>query len=344
MNTEETEKEIAAQLRDGIDRIPAEVTPGLASRAYRRDRSRRAVKRAALGSIAVAGAAAVAVAFVVTATPASVHTTTASGTPAVKTSTSKSGAATPTAAAQGNPVLMDLAASISASQVALPGNATLQIRNRSVSSDKPGDNGYDLYTDNGTYYWGNDKSELEQSIASGKDVAGGEFQRDVAVALFAVKGDLATARSRMAVANLDPSITPAEEKAQAQQAEKMFKAKGIKLPKVTPERTAESTDSNIYMNATDALIAAPDNPQVRAGVLRVLASLPNIKVANTTTAGQPTLSVTDSWAAFGDSETLVINASTGLVISMTDTGDGPTVTTYYHASRVTLADVAAGKF
>jgi hypothetical protein len=74
MSIEEAEH-VAGQLRAGIERVPAEVPPGLASRAYRRHRGRRAAARAivAAGTAAVAAIGA-AVAFSGPAAPATRNT------------------------------------------------------------------------------------------------------------------------------------------------------------------------------------------------------------------------------------------------------------------------------
>ncbi len=304
-------------------------------------------RTAAFGAVAV-GAAAAAVALVVTSTSAPSHSTATQnpGTPAAKE--------TPAAV---NPILAQLASSITVRQVKLPGNATLEIRNHTAASDQIGDNGVDLYTDDGTYYWATSESLLPQVIAQHQDTGEGEFKRDIAAARYAVNGDIGTARARMAVANFAPGYNPDSAQAkQAQQAviEKLKaidKKKGIPYtpPKpLTPAQQQEHTDNFIWMNSTDALTAAPEDPQVRAGVLRIMATMPNVKVTHTITAGQPTLTLADSWPLLDTSklvESLVINANTGFPIAMFNTDPGqPLNATYYHTRRVTLADIEAGKF
>jgi len=300
-------------------------------------------RTAGLGAVAL-GAAAAAVALVVTSTPAPSHHATASGTP---TATK----ATPTAV---NPLLAQLAADIKVQQVKLPGDATMEIRNQSPTSDKLGDNGVDLYTDSGTYYWALSESMLPQVIAEGQDVGQGQFKRDIAAALYAVNGDIGTARQRMSIANLIPGAP--QNTAQANQdviakLKAIDKQRGIPYtpPKpLTPAQKQEQIDNFIWMNATDALTAAPGNPQVRAGVLRLMATMPKVEVTQTTTAGQPTLTLADSWPLLTDPglvESLVINASTGFPIAMFNRDPGqPLNVTYYHTSRVTLANVEAGQF
>jgi hypothetical protein len=267
----------------------------------------------------------------------------------VVTSASTPGKAPVQAApAAGNPILAELAANNTPLNVKLPGNATLEIRNQSPTSNKLGSNGIGLYTDDGTYYWGNDKSALRRAVAhtdGGDDI----FKRDMAVALYAVKGDINTARARMAVANIAPGTNPDPEGTKIEKLKGLAKAQGKKYvpPKpLTPEQQKEITDNHIWTNAIDALIAAPENPQVRAGVLRIMATMPKVKVTKTTTTGQPTLTLVDSWSLTGKPvEKLVIKASTGQPVALSSSGsDMPSSTTYYHNSRVTLADIEAGKF
>ncbi|MGH3165155.1 MAG: hypothetical protein ACRDN0_04565 [Trebonia sp.] len=301
-------------------------------------------RTAGFGVVAV-GAAAAAVALVVTSTSAPsapvTHNPAAAGQPAT--------AGQPSAA---NPVLARLAANVTAMPAKLPGNATLEIRNQSPTSAQPGANGYDVYTDDGTYFWGFSKSNLEQTIAQGQDVGQGAFKRAIAAALIATKGDVSTGRANMAIANYIPGTKPGAGAKQAEidKLKAVDKEKHIKYtpPKpLTPLQQKEQTDSFIWMNSVYALTAAPENPSVRAGVLDIMATMPNVKVTHTTTAGQPTLTLADSWPDLsgGDAETLVINASTGVPIAESDQGSGdPLTVTYFHASRVTLANVEAGKF
>ncbi|WP_329244475.1 hypothetical protein OG417_47880 [Actinoallomurus sp. NBC_01490] len=267
---------------------------------------------------------------------------------AVLVATSASTPGKPPAKAAANPILAKLAADISPLRAKAPGDATLEIRNQSPTSDALGGNGIGLFTDDGTYYWGNDKSALRRAIVAksgGDDV----FKRDIAAALSAVKGDVDTARARMAVANIAPGTHPDPERAREEKLKALAKARGKKYvpPKPrTPEQQKEITDNHIWANAIDALIAAPENPQVRAGVLRIMATMPKVKVTKTTTAGQPTLTLADGWPVAGKfAEKLVINAGTGRPVALSSSGsDVRPSTTYYHTSRVTLADVEAGKF
>lgn len=255
-----------------------------------------------------------------------------------------------------NQVLAQLAADVKVQLVKLPGNATLEIRNQSPASSAIGDNGIDLYTDDGTYYWAVSRSQLPQVITAHQTTADGEFQRDIAAAVYAVNGDLTTARARMSVANLAPGVPNTAGSAQAKKIviEKLKaadKARGIPYtpPKpLTPAQKKEQADNFIWMNSIDALTAAPGNTQVGAGVLRIMATMPDVTVAHTTTAGQSTLTVSDRWPELSDGklvESLVINARTGFPVALFNRDPGqPLNVTYYHTSRVTLANVAAGRF
>jgi hypothetical protein len=317
------------------DEVPGTKTP--AGRPARWG-TRRTVGFSAAGLVAAAAA----VALVVTSAPAPSHHA-AAGTP--------SSSVKP---AGGNPILTQLAANISVQQVKLPGNATLEIRNQSPTSSRVGDNGVDLYTDNGTYYPAPSLSGLPQVIAQGQDEGQGAFKRAIAAALLAVNGNVAAARAKMAVANLipgAPSTSTSAKQAEIEKLKAVDKAQHIKYtpPKpLTPAQKKEQTDNFIWMNSIDALTAAPGNAQVRAGVLRIMATMPNVTVAQTTTAGQATLTVADSWPELSDGklvESLVINARTGFPVALFNRDPGqPLNVTYYHTSRVTLADVAAGKF
>ena len=251
------------------------------------------------------------------------------------------------APAAANPILAKLAADITPLQAKVPGDATLEIGNQSPTSDKLGSHGIGLFTDDGTYYWANDKSALRRAVIQ-KDGGDDEFKRDMAAALYAAKGDIDTARARMAAANTAPGTNPDPERAKIEKLKGLAKAQGKKYvpPKpLTPEQKKSVNDNLIWTNSVNALIAAPKNPQVRAGVLRIMATMPKVKVTKTTTAGQPTLTLVDSWPDVKVAEKLVINAGTGQPVALSSSGsDIPPSTIYYHTSRVTLANIEAGKF
>lgn len=108
-------------------------------------------------------------------------------------------------------------------------------------------------------------------------------------------------------------------------------------------------DNYVWEDSEDALQAGAGNPQVREGILRILSTLPGITVTRTEAAGQPALAITASGAPdlpANYHETITINASTGLPISLVGgtNGAAPSVTETFQVSRVTVSAIKAGRF
>jgi hypothetical protein len=97
-----------------------------------------------------------------------------------------------------------------------------------------------------------------------------------------VTGDLDTAALKMAWA---PDTTPVPAWLSAQV--KNMSAGGLQI------------DNYVWEDCEDALIAGSGNPQVRAGVLRLVSALPGITVTRGTFDGQPTLTLTAGAAELG---------------------------------------------
>ena len=200
------------------------------------------------------------------------------------------------------------------------GDATLVIRKQSYPTG-PTISVADLYTDSGEYFFAHSVSGLPGQIASHHSQGDGLFAREIAAAVSAGHGDLAAAREKMAEAAY-PGHAPA---------------------------SSDLADNYIWENSLDALIAGSGQPQVRAGVLRILSTLPEVTVTSTTTSGQPTLTLSASAPAAPTTdyqETLVIGASSGIPVRFTGgvPGHAPGVTIVYQVTRVTLSDIAAGHF
>jgi hypothetical protein len=110
----------------------------------------------------------------------------------------------------------------------------------------------------------------------------------------------------------------------------------------------EEADNYVWNNSVDALSAGGGDPQVRAGVLRLLATISGVTVAKSAAGGQPALTLTAGAEVFGGgaSEVLTINASTGMPIKAVMPADGnlPSSVQTFQVSRVTLAGVEAGRF
>jgi hypothetical protein len=320
-------------------RPPASIATGVAARQRHRERRRRV-------SLTAAGAALGVAAGVIAVVPGR------SPAPAPKAA---AGAA-PKAAA-GNPKLVSLADYIKASSGSLPGNASLVIRNQTIGHGVP-EVTYNLYTDGGAYYSGDNKSTLRQAIAQHANIAGGQDAREAAAARYAVTGNLTTARERMidAIPNwFGFGLSAAAQKRlwekAAAQARPILRAKGVKTPLKQPTGQALQDDINNYLwnNSVDALTQAGGNPRIRAGVFRLLSTIPEVTVVNSVTGGQPTLTVTAGAALFGgDSspQVLTVSARTGVPVSSVFAAKGtePSSVDTFQVSRVTLANVEAGKF
>jgi hypothetical protein len=263
--------------------------------------------------------------------------------------------------------LMSLAAHITASSGPLPGDASLIIQNVTIGG-KQAPVIYNLYTDTGVYYAGATKQGLATAVAHHQASDNStDISLEVAAARYAATGNLTTARERMALASggnpLGLGLSPAArqkmwDKGLAQD-EAILKEKGakVKLPANPPTGKAlqSAVGNYVWMNSTAALFEGGGDPQVRAGVLRLVSTISGVTVANSTTNGQPTLTLTAGPKVNGGTpgkEVLVINAQTGMPISdwsgdLPPAQNGtptPSSMTTYQITRVTLANVTAGKF
>jgi hypothetical protein len=265
-------------------------------------------------------------------------------------------AAPPTRPAAQAPVvsspLMTLAARISAGEASQWGNASLEIVRE--ANGKRVQFFYGLYTDGGDVYSGDDRQTLMTAVAGHANLAAGSDLRAVAAARYAATGNLATARVQMVDATPnDFFLSLAARKkiwaegAAARQA--LMREKGSKAPLVMPTGQAlqDQISNSVWINSTDALNWAGGDPEIRAGVLRLLSTIPEVTVKDSTTHGQPTLTITAGPAVFGGDgeEVLTVNATTGLPVSSVSTTPGVPAGVYtYQVSRVTLANIKAGKF
>jgi hypothetical protein len=261
--------------------------------------------------------------------------------------------ATPTTPAVSSPLVL-LADTITASAHKQPGDATLVFRSTTFTDGQAPGSGFDLYTDSGPYYWAPTESGLPAQIAAHHNLGDGLFTREIAAAKYAVNGDLATARERMAYA---PAPANAGKSPSARMSPMLLKVKAeLEGVKAAPGQSLAAAydkawiDNWVWSDATDALEAGAGNPQVRAGVLRLISTVSGVVVTHGTLDGQPTLvvgDVTPSLNGQGRSEgAMTLNASTGVPLKYTDgtVGKTPDSTTTYKVSRVTVADIAAGKF
>jgi hypothetical protein len=235
--------------------------------------------------------------------------------------------------------LVRLADYVSAS--ATPAGDAALVARTTISSNGSTVTVYDLYGDNGQYFFSPTESGLAGQVSGQHSQADGLFAREVAAAKEAATGNVQTAAQDMADAP-DPShvISPSQAVNSA--------AIAAKEAATGKPQGGNLFDNWVWEDSQDALIAGSGEPQVRAGVLRILATLPDVTVTQGTSSGQPTLVLTAGTAELGDGyqEQLTINANTGIPVSANGgtAGQAPAATVSYHVSRVILSDVAAGKF
>ncbi|MGI5212890.1 hypothetical protein [Plantactinospora sp. CA-290183] len=227
------------------------------------------------------------------------------------------------------------------------GDATLVLRNQ-VYTDGLKVDVWDLFADNGDLYFAKTRSALPARVKGKHTEGGGDDEagrkKAVAAAEYGAKGDLNEARKRMALAYLPKGVKPfpldapgAKPSIDANLAAKL-KATGQDASAV-----GNRTDSQVWENSMDALKAGAGSPTVRAGVVRLLGQMPEVKVTQGTIDGQPVLTLAaGALISSGGTDSLTINAETGLPIKYVSDSIGVTVN--YTVTRVTLADVANGKF
>lgn len=201
---------------------------------------------------------------------------------------------------------------------------------------------YDLYADNGEYFFSQTASGLAGQVSAHNNLAGGLFAREIAAAKLAANGNVQTAAQDMADAP-DPNhaINPNQP---VNKAALQAKLKALHMP--SDYQPGSTFDNWVWEDSQDALIAGSGQPQVRAGVLQILATLPDVTVTDGTSDGQPTLILTAGTAELGSgyTEQLTINADTGVPIQFIGgpTGGTPATTVDYKVSRATFAGLPTG--
>ena len=220
--------------------------------------------------------------------------------------------------------LTRLAAFIAASTPRQPGDATLIARTTTIAAPNPQAGTarvFDLFTDSGAYYFGRTKSILAGQVAAHHTTGGDEFAAEIAAARYAVHGDLATARLRMAAMADSPTWGMYESEVKLEASELGVKpAPGQSLRDAVAKAML---DSDVWNSCEETLQAAAGNAQVRAGVLRLLSTVSGIRVTSGTTAGQPTLVIADvtpitSAPGTWSRATVTLDARTGIPIGETD--------------------------
>jgi hypothetical protein len=295
-----------------------------------------------IGAGVGAVAAAAALVLAVTATP-----------PAAPAGGGSGGSAAPASSTQSP--LLSLASYLTTANATQSGDASLVIRAQAIGKRAP-EVSYNLYTDTGAFYGGGDKKSLMKAVAQHEDLSAGIQAREVKAALAAVKGDLTTTGRQMVNASpnsLGLGLSAADrqaiwDKAKAQYGQ-VYKDKGIPFAAHPPTGKALRLKAGnaIWNNSVDALSAGAANPKVRAGVLRLLSTVPEVTVKKST-EGQGTLILTAGSALFGGGspEVLTIDAKTGMPIKSVfkASGDLSASVSTFKVSRVSLDNVKSGKF
>ena len=327
-----TEQRVGTAFRDLVADQPFTPDVSAIEQRARQGRRRHRMVQGGIGAgvVAVATVTAVSVASSVPSTPT--RPAQASGTRPATVHTSASSSAS----AGTEQPLVQLAAVIAA-EPQPKGNATLVERETTLAGQATV-KVWDLYTDDGRYFFSQTESGLPAQVQEDNNQGNGLFAREIAAATYAVTGNLDTAALKMAwAANTSPP--PAWLKAQV----KNISVGGLQI------------DNYVWEGSEDALTAGAGNPQVRAGVLRLVSMLPGVTVTHGTVDGQPTLTLTAGAAELGGAggaggssyqEATTINAQTGIPLKFVGgPAGGPADTTVtWKLTRVNLADVAAGKF
>jgi hypothetical protein len=194
------------------------------------------------------------------------------------------------------------------------GDATL-VRRHHTFADGKTMNGFDLYLDDGTYYYGATMKELRNAIADDNDSGNSTF-RAVQAAVAAIDAPAEEARMRMVNATYAEDNPLQEGKLQQ--------------------------DNRLWFGSMDALLAGAGRPDVRAGVLQLVATLDKVVVSEGTRDGRATLEIANSDYTDGYVETLIVDAGSGVPVGFTGgvPGEVPGVTMDYDIDRVTTAQVA----
>jgi hypothetical protein len=253
--------------------------------------------------------------------------------------------------------LVKLASEVKAAGT-LPGDASLIIGTKLL----PGGPQlyYTVYTDKGQVFNGDTAQNLAATVAKGAAEPASPFNaKVVAAARLAANGDIEKAKFDMITAAGNPlglGMSPAEaDKAWAKamaEVEEKFRKQGQKVPdRPTGQDLENRINNHLFSNTTHALYIAAADSEVRAGVLKLLATMKDVTIGKTDVDGQAALTLTAAPAIQGGENTyiLTVNADNGLPIRAEGipVKDAPESSkrwmVNYKASRVTLADLAAGK-
>ena len=219
----------------------------------------------------------------------------------------------------------------------LPGNAALVKSTSDIIT--PGRapeviTGYDLYMDNGDYYYGKTLSALRSAAGdpSPSDAHGAPFGHVVVAA--ANSAQLTPAKAADNLLAADPHPTPKVGQVDTSQ------GKPFTWTQAAVDRDLDGIE---WQAISAALEGGAGKAQVRAGALRAAAAMPNTTVTSTTDDGQPVVEVIWHQVPGRETESLTVDSQTGVLLlaRASDRLSGVTSTTTYKVSRVTAPSLTA---
>jgi hypothetical protein len=256
--------------------------------------------------------------------------------------------------------LVKLASEVKAG-AALPGDASLVIGTKTAPDGSPYVY-YTVYSDKGQVFKGDSPKTLAASVAKNDDDAQPFDAKVMAAAREAANGDVEKARTAMVTAAgnaLGLGLSPVEADkawadAQAKTAE-MFRKAGKPVPAPKPRPTGAALENlinnHLWSNATYALFVGAANAEIRAGVLKLIATIKEATVGESELDGRRALTIAASPDILGGDASAVLTLDAGNGLPLRDevfpAKNSPNPSKYavvhYRSSRVSLADVAAGK-
>ena len=242
-----------------------------------------------------------------------------------------------------------------------PGNATLVVRHHTFPN-QPSFWGYDLYEDNGEYYYGATLDELHQALA---DPSSGDRELGGILAAAASSANLTPAHAAANIYQASPAPTASsasDAAAQRTALEKllaahrspslirMIRQRLAALSKAAPVAAQQSAspdqatiDNYLWMNCMDALEGGAGQADIRAGAMLALSTLPDVKVTQTTYDGQPVVQITNTQFDDNYAETTDLDAQTGVLVHFAGgtVGQPDSVDVAYTVTRVTAPSLEA---